>query len=639
MFHVSFRMLGEFEVRAGNRLIAISPRQRIVLATLLMVPNQVIPVERLIDSVWDSEPPSTARSQIQICISALRRTLGKPGLINTGLSGYSIKVRPDQLDYIQFDQALARARTAEVDGRLAEAVAELDVALQLWRGSALIGVPGRATKTLANRLEERRVMARENRISIRLSLGAHDELIDELLEMTADYPLRERPYGLLMLALYRAGRQAQALTVYHEARRILLDELGIEPGESLRNMERAILSHDQSLDLAEVAVPAPRCGPTQPPCQLPADIADFVGRADLVEEIVGMLTSTNSKTRSTPGCPVAVITGQPGCGKSTVALHIAHLVRDQFPSGQLYVDMRGSTDQPTLTRDVLSRFLRALGVPGEVVPVDADERVTMLRSIVASRRTLLVLDDVLDEEQISDLLPGAIGPAVLISSRSRLPAISGADRFDPDLLTEHEAVQLLKLTAGKARVDGDREGTLNLVRLCGRLPLALRIAGVRLAAHPHWTVSTLADRMSDEEHRLDELSHGSVEVRSLLAMVYKSVGPRARHLFRLIGTLDLRDITPLMAAALLDTDLGEASRQLDELAMARLLNAEPDGEGRQAHYSIHSLVSVFAAECARKTEDEDALESEQRAAAERLLSRLLTVAGRRVSGATRTGER
>lgn len=643
---LNFRILGEVEVSSGDRLIPItSARQRIVLACLLMAPNHVVPVERLIESVWEDNPPSTARGQIQICVSGLRRLLGDPQVISTTSSGYSINAAPDQLDYIQFDRMLAKARAAEAEGRLAEAIGQLDAALGLWRGSALTGVPGLAAETMAHRLEERRIMTLENKISIQLTLGVHQDLIDDLLTITADHPLRERPYGFLMLALYRSGRQAEALTVYRRARKILVDELGLEPGEALRDLERAILSHDTSLDLAETAELEPPNRSARPPRQLPATVPGFVGRTAEVAELAAVLAPANADESDSPDIPIAVVTGQPGCGKSALVLHAAHQLRDRFPNGQLYAEMRGSTAQRASPMDVLGRFLRALGVPAPDVPLDPDERVSMFRSLVAFRKILLVLDDAADEEQIAALLPGSPGPAVLVSSRSRLPALLGAHVVDPGLLPDADATRLLELTAGKARVAGDRAAVEKLVNLCGGLPVAIRIAGVRLAAHQHWTVGTLVSRLADQQHRLDELSHGGVGVRPLLSMVYESLSPDGRRLFRLLGTLELHDIIPLVAAAALDRGLGEAARRLDELATVRLLDVQPESDGQSARYFFPDLVRVFAVECAEQAAaagrdapgapDQQCESATDRDAVGRVLSRVLTVASeayRRIYG-------
>jgi DNA-binding SARP family transcriptional activator/tetratricopeptide (TPR) repeat protein/energy-coupling factor transporter ATP-binding protein EcfA2 len=628
MADLVFRVLGPFEVLGDGRPIPInSARQRIVLATLLLAPNHVVPLDRLIDSVWDSEPPRTAKGQIQFCVSALRNLLGDPDPITTSPAGYCLRVDRERLDYLVFDAALSRARTASAAGRLNEAADELLGALRLWRGGALTGVTGRAIETFANRLEERRIMAIEDHVEIQLALGMHRELVDELVMLTTEYPLRERLYGFLMLALYRSGRQAEALTTYRSARKALVDELGLEPSTDLRHLEKAILAHDTKLNVPQRGHPAAAPAAANQPHQLPADNPDVVGHGELIKALTTLLTEnqetenqetenqeTGDRDTARPEVPLVVMTGRPGCGKSTVALHIAHLVREHFPDGQLFAVMHGTTAHPALTLEVMARFLRALGVAPDAVPDNPEERVALLRSRLAFRKLLIVLDDVADEGQIRDLLPGVPGPAVLVTSRSRLAALPGAHIAEIGLMPEAEAFKLLERVAGARRVGTEPEHTQRLIELCGGLPIALRIAGLRLASHPHWSVSTLVDLLADERHRLDELSHGDVAVRPLLTVVHDSLPSRAQQLFGLLGSLGMPDFTALTAAAALDTDDREAAGLLDELAEAQLLDVSPDAPGRFARYRFQALVRVFAAERMATREDgaEQRLDSRRR---------------------------
>jgi DNA-binding SARP family transcriptional activator len=629
MAGLCFRLLGPLELWDGDRALAVNAaRQRVVLAMLLMAPRRAVSVDRLIDAVWDGDPPPTARSQIQICVSALRRLPGMAGLIGTGPHSYSIDVERQRLDYARFYDGVARSRDAVAEGRLAEALENLEGALRLWRGSALAGVPGRAASALANRLEESRIMAIEDRIQIRLGLGAHRELVEELVTLTSDYPLRERLWGFLMVALYRSGRQADALASYRAARAALVDELGVEPGEDLRHLERAILAHDSSLDLAEeLALPAERARPATPaPRQLPAGIPDFVGRHAAVAALTEHLTATAADSPHAGGrtrVPVAVITGQPGCGKSTLAIHAAHLVRDHFPDGQLYADLHGNSTRPVPAMEVMARFLRALGVPPEAVPVDGEERAILLRSHLATKRVLLVLDEVADEQHLRGLLPGDPGPAVLVTSRSRLAGLPGARVEEIGLMPVADGTRLLEAVVGHERLAAEPEPANELVRLCGALPLALRIAAVRLAAHPHWSVATLVDRLAHEPSRLDELSHAGVGVRPVLSLVYDVLSEPAQRLLRAISSLETHDVTVLTAGALLDADPGRTARLLDELTDARLVSVVVPQPGMPARYRCHDLVRVFAAELSEAVDDP----AERRAAVTRALSCLLAMAG------------
>lgn len=597
MAGIKFQILGALRISIdGNVAQLNSARQRVVLAMLLMAANHVVTVEKLIDAVWADSPPPSARGQIQTCIARLRRTFGGPELIDTNPNGYSIRVARDQLDYFTFDDCLAQGRAAAAEGRLAEALDHLDRALGTWSGPALADVPGHTVKVLAHGIEERRIMAFEDRAELRLSMGNHRELVDELVRLTTEYPLRERLWGFLMLALYRSGRQAEALAAYRTARASLVDGYGIEPSDHLRRLEHAILAHDTSLSGdGDEETPS-----RQRPQELPADLPDFVGHAALADALATDLTGAG-----TDQLPITVITGAPGCGKTTLALHVAHRVRTGFPDGNLYACLYGSTAQPRSTDAVLGDFLRALGVAPAALPVGTDQLINLLRSRMATRRLLIVLDDVDSEEQIAGLLPGVRGPAVLVTSRSRLAGIPGAHIVNIGMMSTQESVTLLGEISGRERLAASPDDTAALARMCGGLPLALRIAGVRLAAHPHWSVRTLVDRLRDERHRLDELTHGEIGIRSLLADVYESLTERAQALFRLLSMLDVYDVSTWNAAALLDCTPGEAAELLDEIADVWLLEASPSPRTWHPRYRLHELVRVFAAEC-RLAEDDEA---------------------------------
>jgi DNA-binding SARP family transcriptional activator len=598
-----------------------------------MSANHVVTVGMLIDGIWDGEPPSSARGQIQICISALRRIIGIPEMIETSPGGYRIRIGFDQVDSGVFDARLAAARAALSRGDLAAALDGFDAALGLCRGPALAGVPGRAVAALASRLEERRITAIEDRIDTLLGLGAHRELTAELVALTSRYPLRERLWGCQMIALYRCGRQGEALAAYQAARRALIDELGLEPGRQLRQLEQAILTHDSSLDVAGRRAASPLSSPPSSvariPHQLPADLPYFVGHSELVRELEAVLVGGEATGTGggRPGVQAVIITGPAGCGKTTVAIHTAHLVRDKFADGQLFVNLHGSAASPTPAAEVLGSILRALGVPAADLPDGQDERVSLLRTHLAARRLLLVLDDVADEQQVSDLLPGVAGSAVLIASRSRL-ALPGAHIAVLSVMSETESIELLEGVAGRERVAAD-ESAARLAELCCGLPLAVRIAGMRLAARPYWSAATLVDLLADDRRRLDELSHGEVGVRPLLALVHASLSAPARQLFRLLGVLDLPDFSALVAGALLDCGLAEAARVLDELADAWLCTAKAV-PGQLTRYSLPGLSRIFAREQLPEQPDQECGK-----AVERVLGCLLAVAAdahRRVHG-------
>jgi DNA-binding SARP family transcriptional activator/tetratricopeptide (TPR) repeat protein len=595
---ISFCLLGPLKVEINGTPAGIkSARQRIVLARLLMTANRVVEIDQFVDAVWPDDPPSSARGQIQICVSSLRRLFGDPQIIQTHPGGYSISVDAAQLDVVLFDAQVERAREAASKNQLAEASACLDRALGLWYGSVLSDVSAPIAKAYAHRLEERRLLATEDRIDLRLRMGMHRELVDELVELTAVHPLREQLWAFLMLALYRSERQADALAVYRTARQNLIDELGIEPSEKLRALESAILTQDSSLH----SVPSPETATEQPqppvkPQQLLSDIPDFTGRSADVERLVGYLTRAGDGGRPSPSVPIAIITGAGGSGKTTLAMHVAHLVKDDFPDGALFCQMQGSTYEPRSSVSVIGSFLRALGVPPGVVPAEPEERAALLRSTLAGRRLVIVLDDVASESQIVSLLPALAGPAVIATSRSRLAGIPGSLLIEAGTLTDQEGLELLGRVCGEARIAAEQQAVMELISLCGGLPLALRIAGVRLSAHLHWSVQALVRRLKDEHCRLDELVHGGIGVRSVLSHVYDSLSEPAKLLFRLLSSVTMSRFSSWPAAALLDCGADEASTLLDELADARLLEVSVLPASGRPCYRFHDLVRIFAKE-------------------------------------------
>ncbi len=430
---MTFRILGPMEVRGTSGTIRIPPgRQQVILASLLMEANQIVTIDHLVDALWDDAPPSTARTQVQICVSRLRKSLTSAGVDTPILSrspGYLLRVDESQLDLHVFTSKLAKARALARDGRPADSAALMRSAAALWRGPCLAGIPHRALRTWATRLDEDRLDAVETYMELELGLGLHHQLVGELTRLVHEHPYRERLRGLLMRGLYLAGRQAEALAVYRAARDMLIDELGLEPGDELRSLESAILAGDTSAllrstpqepEAPSVAESAPH---TERPRQLPADTADFTGNEELIATAESVLVGDQQRR----AVGVVVIVGKPGVGKSTLATHIGHRVADDhFPDGQLYCDLRGIRGGVDGVADVLGRFLLALGIPGAVVPGELDERVELYRTLLASRRVLVVLDDVVTEQQVTPLLPGSSSCAVIITTRSRLTGVPGA---------------------------------------------------------------------------------------------------------------------------------------------------------------------------------------------------------------------
>jgi DNA-binding SARP family transcriptional activator/tetratricopeptide (TPR) repeat protein len=605
------RLLGPVELRAGSTSVPLGPRARAVLAALALDPGRVRSVERLIEAVWGNHAPATAVAQIQACVSSLRRAwrTADPGtepvrdVIVTVPPGYLL--RTDQVDLLEFERRLSAARGAGPE-RAAE---ELRAALGLWRGPALGGLPGLAAE--AARLEERRLTATEERIDADLALGRAGDLIPEIVSLVAAHPLRERFRGQLMRALNDAGRRSEALDAYQDARQTMVGELGLEPGTDLRRIQQSILAGDAAEDQTRE--------PTPGPSPLPPDIADFTGRTKQVAEMAGALT-----WRSEPygAIPIVAVSGRGGVGKTTLAVHVAHRLRTEFPDGRLYVGLRGTDETPADPADVLGRLLRRLGVDGAAIPTDPDERADLYRARLDGRRVLIVLDNAADESQVRPLLPGSAACAVIVTSRRRLTGLAGASRIELDAFEPAQAAELLTRVAGAERVDAEPEAADRVAALCDRLPLALRIAAARLAAKPHWTLDRLARRLADEHRRLDELVHADLEVRGSLALGHRGLSAAAQRAFRLLGLLETPDFAAWTAAALVGVPMPEGEDLVEELVDARLLEVAGRDATEQPRYRFHDLLRVYARERALVEEPE----AGRKAALARALSGWLALA-------------
>lgn len=621
-----FRVLGPVEVDGLGGAARIPPgRQQVILGLLLMEANRVVSTETLVDALWEENPPDTARTQVQICVSRLRRTLdgaGMSAVIDTRPPGYELRLNGDALDLADFLARTAEARVLVKEGRTAEAAALLREAAALWRGPCLGGARNRSLRTRALRLDEDRLTCVEDYLELELELGQHHQLVGEVTRLVHEHPLRERPRALLMLALHRSGRQAEALDAYRTGRTLLVEELGLEPGERLRGLEAAILAGEiPARPLADAAAPAPPPADTVRPArprQLPADTADFVGDEEMLREAESVLVG--DAARSAVG--VVVITGRPGVGKSTVAAHLAHRVaHEHFPDGQLHCDLHG-TGQPSTVDDVLGRFLLALGIPGPVIPDGVDARLEMYRTLLADRRVLVVLDDAATEGQVLPLLPGSSTCAVVVTSRSRLTGLPGARQVELDVLDTGQSLRLLGLVVGEHRVAREPEAAEALVRTVGGLPLALRIIAARLAARPHWTLASMVHRLASERHRLDELAHGELTIRASLALTHDGLDRRSRLLFGLLSLAEGPVVPGWVAGAVLDDDRPFPSDLLEPLVDVQVLDVvsvEPTGEFR---YRYQDILRLFAREKAAQEIPAD----DRAAAVSRLLGGWLALA-------------
>lgn len=618
-----FSVLGPVRAhRGGETLPSGSPQQRALLTALLLRGGHTATAAELIDGIWGDEPPSQALAAVRTYASRLRKVLG-PGTLVSDSGGYAIRTGADALDLTVAQELAAGAEKARAGGDRDAARALLNKALGLWDGEALASVPGPYAEYQRTRLEEWRLQLTETRLDLDLEAGCHAEAVSELTALTAAHPLRERLRELLMVALYRSGRQAEALAVYADTRRLLAEELGVDPRAELGRLQQRILRADE--ELARPADdPAPAAAPVRP-AQLPATVPDFTGRDAFVRELGDRLATAEGSVMA-----VSALAGIGGVGKTTLAVHVAHQARRHFPDGQLYVDLQGAGARAAEPETVLGAFLRALGTADSAIPETLDERAALYRSTLDGRRVLVLLDNAHDAAQIRPLLPGTEGCAALVTSRVRMVDLAGAHLVDLDVMSPEEALQLFTRIVGAERISSEREAALDVVAACGFLPLAIRIAASRLASRRTWTVSVLAAKLADERRRLDELQAGDLAVKATFELGYGQLEPAQARAFRLLGLADGPDISLAAAAALLDLDPHVAEDLLEALVDTSLVESAAPGR-----YRYHDLVRLYARSCAERDEQET---GEREAALSRLLDfYLATAAG--VYALERPGDR
>ncbi|MQA04234.1 MAG: tetratricopeptide repeat protein [Streptosporangiales bacterium] len=588
------RILGPLEVLVEGCPIRLGgQRPQVLLATLVLDGGHPVSTERLAEAVWGAELPTSLRAQLSIHVSTLRKAFGT-AVIDTVPGGYRLRRDAVRVDAYEAESLVEQARAAAAAGRTGEAVDLLAAAQRRWRGPVLAGLDSSLVAAAATRFEELWLTIVEERARLELDRGGHVPLIGELTAAVGAHPYRERLRGQLMVALARSGRAADALEVYREGRRVLVDELGVEPGPELRQLEQRILLGDEDMDVGErdshvlAGAPAGQDPPSRPvPTELPNALVTFTGRTAEVAALSASLPAAD-------GRPI-VVSGPGGVGKSALAIAVAQRVADQFPEGQLYANLHGTTPHttPPSGHDVLAQFLRSLGVPAADVPVDAETAVARFRELTADRRLLVVLDDAADATQVRRLLPAGNSSTALVTSRRRLDALDTAEHHQLDVLAAAEAEELLARIAGPHRLDAEAGAAADLVRLCGRLPLAVAIAGARLAARPSLSVQALVERLAVERRRLGELRVDDHDVRASFAVSYADLDrPEVARMFRLLGVLDGSTVSVEVAAALADVPVALAEDLLGELVAAQL--ATRTGE----RYGLHDLLRLFARELA-----------------------------------------
>jgi DNA-binding SARP family transcriptional activator/Tfp pilus assembly protein PilF len=599
------------------------PRQQAVLGILAMRANRVISRSELVDAVWGQDPPPSAEGGVYTYVAGLRRifepgrSLRGPGriLVSSG-AGYVLHLVPGQPDAVAFEQYLHRARQMRKSGDLTAVAATLQTALGLWRGVAFAGVPGPFADTERARLGELKSAAEEEKTDALIALGRHEEVLADLTAMVAEHPLRERMRGLLMLALYRSGRQAEALRVFAEGRKVLAEELGIDPGAELSRIHQQVLTTDPGLDIT--TAPSAASAPPARPAHLPAEAPGFSGRHEELAALHGLLDDRGA-------VPVVVISGMAGVGKTALAIRFGRQVARRFPDGQLYVNLRGFDPSlpPLESAEALRFILDALGVPQQRIPVDVEGRAALFRSMADGKRLLIVLDNASGAAQVRPLLPGSPDCLVVITSRNEMTGLVAADGARPislDVLSEREAHEMLNRRLGNERVLDDPESAAQIIEACARLPLALSIAVGLAASRPAGRASRslaeVAGELREARGGLDvlEADDAVTDVRAVFSWSYDQLSEPAARMFRLLGVHPAPDISLSAAASLAALPRAEAGVALRELVRTHMI-AEPV----HSRYTLHELLRAYAADQAERQDSAD----DRREAARRVLDHYL----------------
>jgi DNA-binding SARP family transcriptional activator len=605
-----FEVLGPLRVVRDKTVVDLGPdQQQVVLAVLALQARRPVGRQQMVNAVWEM-PPRNALNLIQRHISGLRRVLeperpahAPSGLLAWTAAGYLLTLPNGALDLDVFERERGRARAARAAGQVREAAEALHSALRLWRGRVCDGLSSPFLDAQAERLGESRVSMLEERIELDLATGVDADLVAELRDLIAEHPLRERLHGLLMVALYRAGRQADALAAFRDARRRLREELGIEPAAALQRLHQQILAADPELTAAAAAETfadaSALTGPQRPlPAQLPHPIADFTGRQAELDRLDAL--ADRASDGSAPGVVITGITGTAGVGKTALAVHWAHRVSERFPDGQLYVNLRGfdPTGSAMKPAEAIRGFLDAFGVTPQQLPASLGDQAALYRSLLTGRRVLVLLDNAADEDQVRPLLPGSSGCLVIVTSRNELPGLivtEGARPVVVDLMSVPEAQQLLSRRIGENRIAAEPQAVDDIITLCARLPLALMLVVARAATHSGFGLSVLASELREAGSSLDvfESEDQATNVRAVFSWSYQRLSVPGRRLFRLLGLHFGPDISVSAIASLAGLRKEQIRAALTELARAHLVDERIPGR-----FAFHDLLRAYAAEVA-----------------------------------------
>ncbi len=612
--------------RDGVRIDLGPPRQRAVLGLLALTPNAPVPRKTIIDALWSDGAPATAGHLVQVYVSRLRRVLDPGRLLTSAGTSYELVAAESHLDLMAFEALASRAARAHAAGELGLACDAYARALDTWRADLLADVEILQAHPPVVAQRQRRSDLVLRYAEAAMAAGRPEEVLPRLRELAAAEPLNERTHAALMLALAGSGQQAAALALFDELRRSLDDQLGVRPGAELADAQQRVLRQDVQFNSGRrrpgSGEEGDGCSGTAalPPRQLPAAVPAFAGRAAEFATLTSALDDGGAGRR----VPIMMITGVAGVGKTTLAVHWAHQVAQHFPDGQLYVNLRGfdPSGPPVSAADAVRGFLMALSVPADLIPATADAQASLYRSLLAGKRTLVVLDNARDPAQVRPLLPGSAGCMVVVTSRSQMVGLVAAEaacQLSLDVLGDAEAAELLTGRLGRERTTAEPSALAELIALCAGLPIALVIVAARTIAQQHQRLDVLAAELRGAKSRLDALTTGDLatDVRSVFSWSYLSLSAPAARLFRLAGLQPGPSLSAEAAASLAGLPLPAASQGLRELVSAHLIDEHAPGR-----FALHDLLREYAEECAEST----GTQASRRAAIQRLLDHYLHTA-------------